>query len=83
MSGATRLIAASAAVAALAIPASATAAPTCTYDAATDTVQLQLDSPAPNGAYTLSQVGASSPCGTACRAGRPGCAPAQPWSTPI
>jgi hypothetical protein len=58
MSRATRLIAASAAVAALAIPASAAAAPTCTYDAATDTVQLQLDSPAPNGAYTLSRVGA-------------------------
>jgi hypothetical protein len=52
-----RLGAAVAAIGALAVPASAQALPTCTYDPVTLTVQLALDAPAPNGAYTLSRSG--------------------------
>jgi hypothetical protein len=53
----TTLAAALAATGALALPASAPAQPTCTYDATTATVQLALDAPAPNGAYTLARSG--------------------------
>jgi Ca2+-binding RTX toxin-like protein len=49
------LAAALAATGALALPASAAAAPTCTYDPTTATVELALDAPAANGAYTLAR----------------------------
>ena len=49
------LAAALAAAGALGVPATASAAPTCTYDATTATVELALDAPAANGAYTLAR----------------------------
>jgi len=56
----TTLAAALAAAGALALPASAPAQPTCTYDATTATVQLALDAPAPNGASTLARASTPS-----------------------
>jgi Ca2+-binding RTX toxin-like protein len=47
--------AALAAAGALAVPTTAAATPTCTYDATTATVTLALDAPAANGAYTLAR----------------------------
>jgi Ca2+-binding RTX toxin-like protein len=53
-----RLAAGLAALGAFALPATASALPTCTYNAATARVQLALDYPAPNGAYSLARMGA-------------------------
>jgi hypothetical protein len=65
-----RLAAGLAALGAFALPATASALPTCTYDAVTARVQVTLDYPAPNGAYSLARLG--NPIGWL--NGRPGAA---------